>query len=68
VEVLDEIRRFLSAGLGFSRADRHTNVQRIGLVSEVLAQRRPVRRPGDRPVPTAARPSAHGITRAGHRT
>ncbi|MER6349065.1 adenylyl-sulfate kinase [Streptomyces sp. NPDC001595] len=40
VEVLDgdEIRRFLSAGLGFSRADRHTNVQRIGLVSEVLAR------------------------------
>ncbi|KKD06159.1 adenylyl-sulfate kinase [Streptomyces sp. WM6386] len=40
VEVLDgdEIRRFLSAGLGFSREDRHTNVQRIGLVSEVLAR------------------------------
>ncbi|EPD66121.1 MULTISPECIES: adenylyl-sulfate kinase [unclassified Streptomyces] len=40
VEVLDgdEIRRFLSAGLGFSRADRNTNVQRIGLVSEVLAR------------------------------
>ncbi|MFE4667239.1 adenylyl-sulfate kinase [Streptomyces sp. NPDC056716] len=40
VEVLDgdEIRRFLSAGLGFSRADRDTNVQRIGLVSEVLAR------------------------------
>ncbi|MET7687232.1 adenylyl-sulfate kinase [Streptomyces sp. NPDC005483] len=40
VEVLDgdEIRRFLSAGLGFSRADRTTNVQRIGLVSEVLAR------------------------------
>ncbi|MFJ4832614.1 adenylyl-sulfate kinase [Streptomyces sp. NPDC088747] len=40
VEVLDgdEIRRFLSAGLGFSRADRHTNVQRIGLVAEVLAR------------------------------
>lgn len=40
VEILDgdEIRRFLSAGLGFSRADRHTNVQRIGLVSEVLAR------------------------------
>lgn len=40
VEVLDgdEIRRFLSAGLGFSRADRTANVQRIGLVSEVLAR------------------------------
>ncbi|MFI0537779.1 adenylyl-sulfate kinase [Streptomyces sp. WSLK1-3] len=40
VEVLDgdEIRRFLTAGLGFSRADRNTNVQRIGLVSEVLAR------------------------------
>jgi adenylylsulfate kinase len=40
VEVLDgdEIRRFLSAGLGFSRADRHTNVQRIGLVAEILAR------------------------------
>ena len=40
VEVLDgdEVRRFLSAGLGFSREDRNTNVQRIGLVSEVLAR------------------------------
>ncbi|MER6695206.1 adenylyl-sulfate kinase, partial [Streptomyces minutiscleroticus] len=40
VEVLDgdEIRRFLSAGLGFSREDRDTNVQRIGLVAEVLAR------------------------------
>ncbi|MDQ0773823.1 adenylylsulfate kinase [Streptomyces aurantiacus] len=40
VEVLDgdEIRRFLSAGLGFSREDRNTNVQRIGLVAEVLAR------------------------------
>lgn len=40
VEVLDgdEVRRFLSAGLGFSREDRDTNVQRIGLVSEVLAR------------------------------
>ncbi|MFJ9418811.1 MULTISPECIES: adenylyl-sulfate kinase [unclassified Streptomyces] len=39
VEVLDgdEIREFLSAGLGFTRADRHTNVQRIGFVSELLA-------------------------------
>jgi adenylylsulfate kinase len=39
VEVLDgdEIREFLSAGLGFDRADRHTNVQRIGFVAELLA-------------------------------
>ncbi|WP_251077014.1 adenylyl-sulfate kinase [Streptomyces benahoarensis] len=40
VEVLDgdEIRTFLSAGLGFSRADRDTNVQRVGLVAELLAR------------------------------
>ncbi|QCX79809.1 putative bifunctional SAT/APS kinase [Streptomyces sp. YIM 121038] len=40
VEVLDgdEIREFLSAGLGFSRADRDTNVQRIGFVAELLAR------------------------------
>ncbi|MFG3323378.1 adenylyl-sulfate kinase [Streptomyces sp. NPDC048171] len=40
VEVLDgdEIRQFLSAGLGFGRADRHTNVQRIGFVAELLAR------------------------------
>lgn len=39
VEVLDgdEIRTFLSAGLGFSREDRHTNVTRIGFVAELLA-------------------------------
>ncbi|MFD7923084.1 adenylyl-sulfate kinase [Streptomyces sp. NPDC059740] len=39
VEVLDgdEIRTFLSAGLGFSREDRDTNVQRIGFVAELLA-------------------------------
>ncbi|WP_419998684.1 adenylyl-sulfate kinase [Streptomyces boninensis] len=39
VEVLDgdEIREFLSAGLGFSREDRHINVQRIGYVAELLA-------------------------------
>jgi len=39
VEVLDgdEIRTFLSAGLGFTREDRHTNVQRIGFVAELLA-------------------------------
>ncbi|MCZ2525447.1 adenylyl-sulfate kinase [Streptomyces sp. HB2AG] len=38
-EVLDgdEIRTFLSAGLGFSREDRHTNVRRIGFVAELLA-------------------------------
>ncbi|MGW4162021.1 adenylyl-sulfate kinase [Streptomyces sp. NPDC004788] len=40
VEVLDgdEIRTTLSAGLGFSREDRNTHVQRIGLVAEVLAR------------------------------
>ncbi|MFV0132991.1 adenylyl-sulfate kinase [Streptomyces sp. HMX87] len=40
VEVLDgdEIREFLSAGLGFSREDRHINVQRIGFVAELLAR------------------------------
>ncbi|MDJ1137782.1 adenylyl-sulfate kinase [Streptomyces iconiensis] len=39
VEVLDgdEIRTFLSAGLGFSRADRDANVQRVGFVAELLA-------------------------------
>ncbi|WP_327374837.1 adenylyl-sulfate kinase [Streptomyces sp. NBC_01216] len=39
VEVLDgdEIRTFLSVGLGFGRADRDTNVQRIGFVAELLA-------------------------------
>ncbi|MFI9237946.1 adenylyl-sulfate kinase [Streptomyces sp. NPDC053079] len=39
VEVLDgdEIREFLSAGLGFSREDRDTNVQRIGFVARLLA-------------------------------
>ncbi|MZE70089.1 adenylyl-sulfate kinase [Streptomyces sp. SID5789] len=40
VELLDgdETREFLSAGLGFGRADRHTNVQRIGFVAELLAR------------------------------
>ncbi len=40
VEVLDgdEFRLTLSSGLGFGRADRYTNVQRIGLVAEVLAR------------------------------
>ncbi|MFH9134346.1 adenylyl-sulfate kinase [Streptomyces sp. NPDC017524] len=39
VELLDgdEIREFLSAGLGFGRGDRHVNVQRIGFVAELLA-------------------------------
>jgi adenylylsulfate kinase len=40
VEVLDgdEVRTHLSAGLGFSRADRDTNVRRIGFVAELLAR------------------------------
>ncbi|MGW1157882.1 adenylyl-sulfate kinase [Streptomyces sp. NPDC002513] len=40
VEVLDgdEIRAYISAGLGFSRADRHTNVQRIGFLADLLAR------------------------------
>ncbi|WP_431683872.1 adenylyl-sulfate kinase [Kitasatospora sp. KL5] len=39
VEVLDgdEIREFLSKGLGFTQEDRHTNVTRIGFVAEKLA-------------------------------
>jgi len=39
VELLDgdDVRTFLSAGLGFSRADRDTNVQRIGYVARLLA-------------------------------
>lgn len=39
VELLDgdEIRTFLSAGLTFTRADRDTNVQRIGYVARLLA-------------------------------
>jgi len=39
VEVLDgdEVRTFLSAGLGFSAEDRDTNIQRIGYVAELLA-------------------------------
>ncbi|MFE0524986.1 adenylyl-sulfate kinase [Streptomyces sp. NPDC058954] len=38
-EVLDgdEIRRFLSQELGFTRADRHTNVTRIGYLAQLLA-------------------------------
>jgi len=40
VEVLDgdEVRKHLSAGLGFSRADRDTHVDRIGFVAELLAR------------------------------
>lgn len=40
VEVLDgdEVRTRLSAGLGFSRADRDTHVDRIGFVAELLAR------------------------------
>ncbi|MCX4515781.1 adenylyl-sulfate kinase [Streptomyces sp. NBC_01619] len=39
LEVLDgdEVREFLSSGLGFSADARHTNVQRIGYVAELLA-------------------------------
>ena len=40
IELLDgdEIRAYLSAGLGFSRADRDTNVQRIAYVARLLAR------------------------------
>jgi adenylylsulfate kinase len=40
VEILDgdEVRRHLSKGLGFSRADRDTNVLRIGFVARLLAR------------------------------
>lgn len=40
VEVLDgdAVRESLSAGLGFSRADRETNIARIGFVAELLAR------------------------------
>ena len=40
VEVLDgdEVRTHLSAGLGFSRADRDTHVDRVGFVAELLAR------------------------------
>ena len=40
VELLDgdEVREFLSKGLGFSREDRDTNVLRIGWVAATLAQ------------------------------
>ena len=40
VELLDgdEVREFLSKGLGFSRADRDANVLRIGWVAATLAR------------------------------
>jgi bifunctional enzyme CysN/CysC len=40
VELLDgdEVRRFLSHGLGFSKEDRNENVRRIGFVAEVLSR------------------------------
>jgi adenylylsulfate kinase len=34
----DQVRRSLSKGLGFSRADRDDNVQRIGLVCQLLTR------------------------------
>ena len=40
VEILDgdQVRTYLSAGLGFSRQDRETQVTRIGFVAELLAR------------------------------
>ena len=40
VEVLDgdEVRTYLSTGLGFSKDDRDTNVRRIGFVARLLAR------------------------------
>lgn len=40
VEILDgdQVRTHLSTGLGFSRADRETQVTRIGFVAELLAR------------------------------
>ena len=40
VELLDgdELREHLSAGLGFSKQDRDTNIRRIGWVAKVLAR------------------------------
>ncbi|GHA98114.1 adenylyl-sulfate kinase [Streptomyces termitum] len=40
VEVLDgdELRQTFSAGLGYSRADRRSNVERIGRVAQVLSR------------------------------
>jgi adenylyl-sulfate kinase len=34
----DEVRTFLTAGLGFTKADRDTNVRRIGYVARLLAK------------------------------
>lgn len=34
----DEVRRDLSAGLGFSRADRDANIRRIGYVARLLSR------------------------------
>jgi adenylyl-sulfate kinase len=40
VELLDgdEVRQFLSRGLGFSREDRDENIRRIGYVAEILTR------------------------------
>src|SRR6266508_4271338 len=40
VEILDgdEVRENLSKGLGFSKADRDTNIRRIGFVARLLAR------------------------------
>jgi sulfate adenylyltransferase len=40
IEILDgdEIRTYLSKGLGFSREDRDTNIRRIGFVARMLAR------------------------------
>jgi adenylylsulfate kinase len=40
IEILDgdEVRTHLSKGLGFSREDRDTNIQRIGFVARLLAR------------------------------
>ncbi len=42
VEILDgdEVRTFLSRGLGFTRADREENLRRIGYVARLLARHR----------------------------
>ncbi|OJT20808.1 adenylyl-sulfate kinase [Archangium sp. Cb G35] len=42
VEVLDgdEVRTFLSRGLGFTKPDREENIRRIGYVARVLARHR----------------------------
>lgn len=40
IEILDgdEVRKYLSAGLGFSKVDRDANVRRIGFVATLLAR------------------------------